>query len=110
MSKERLQKDVTGHYNSFQDLAKDFGLAPATHRTKDTEKLKSQRDKIAGKCKVCGETLTHISDTNVFACTNEKCKGVKISKVNRDGETKVSFIPVVKVVEGVGSKIVENIF
>lgn len=110
MSQERLSKNVTAHYSSFEETAKAFGLKPATYRTSDLEKLKFQRDKMAGKCKVCGEILTHVSDTNVFACANDKCKGVKIQKVNKDGETKVSYIPVTKVVEGIGSKIIENIF
>lgn len=110
MSKERLQKDVTGHYNSFEELAKDFGLEPPTHRTKDVQKLNSQRDKLAGKCKVCGSTLEHISDTNVFVCANEKCKGVKYTKVNKEGEEKVFFAPVIKTMDGLGSKIVEKLF
>ena len=110
MSKIRLQKDVTGHYSSFEDLAKDFGLAPATRRTKDAEKLKSQRDKLAGKCKVCGSVLEHVSSTNVFVCKNEKCKGIKISRTDRDGEDKSIYVPVVKIMDGLGSKIVENLF
>lgn len=97
-------------YYSFQELAKDFGCKPVKRRTNDMDKLKSQQEKFAGRCKVCGNVLTYHQGTNVLTCTNPECKGIKMTSKNDDGTERTWFIPVTRMVDETGMEIAINLF
>lgn len=81
-------------YYSFEDVAiNEFGMKPSKKITNDKERLKKQQEKYLGACPYCKEPCTYIEGTNVIACTNEKCKGKKITF--EDGT--VIYEPFVKV-------------
>ena len=109
-NKLRLSKDTTAQYNSFEEAAKAFGCRPVKRKTDNAEKLQKQQEKFVGKCKVCGENLTYIYGTNVLACTNEKCKGIKMTSKNEDDTEKVWYIPVTRMVDEAGMEIAMNLF
>lgn len=106
----RLSKNTTAHYSSFEEVAKAFGCKPLKKRTDDAEKLKNQQEKFVGKCRVCGQNLTYIDGTNVLACTNTSCKGIKRTYKNEDGTENVRYIPVTRIVDEVGMEIAMNLF
>ena len=111
MKEFRLAKGVTEHYTSLEALREGFGLAPVVRRTKDENKLKSQKEKFLGTCKVCKQPLVKISDANVLCCQNPECKGIKMtSKNEEDGSEKVWYIPVTRVLDDKGSHIAHNLF
>lgn len=110
MSAFRMAKGVTERYTSLEDLRKGFGLKPVRKKTTDANKLKDQQERFVGKCKVCGEKLTWVEGTNVLACKNENCKGIRMSSINEDGEEKVWYIPVVRRLDEDGLRIAERLF
>jgi len=96
MKNYRLSKDVTGYYTSFEELAtKEFGCKPykKLKRTNDEEKLKKQREAFCSnhRCKACGEPLAYVTD-HWMTCVNEKCKGIKVEKTDKDGNKIASYI------------------
>lgn len=109
-NKFRLSKDTTARYSSFEEVAKAFGCKPVKKRTDDTDKLKKQQEKFVGKCRVCGQNLTYLSDTNALACTNPECKGIKMTAKNEDGTDKIWYIPVTRTVDDTGMEIAMNLF
>lgn len=108
--KLRLSKDTTACYHSFEEAAKAWGCRPVKKKTDDAEKLQKQQEKFVGKCKVCGQDLTYIYGTNVLACTNEACKGIKMIGKNEDGSERVYYVPVIRTVDETGMEIALNIF
>lgn len=109
-NKLRLSKGTTAQYNSFEEAAKAFGCRPVKKKTDDANKLAKQQERFVGKCKVCGENLTYIHGTNVLACTNEKCKGIKMTSKNEDGTENVWHVPVTRMVDDLGMEIAMNLF
>ena len=109
-NKLRLAKDITAQYSSFEEVAKAWGCKPVKKRTDDEEKLKKQQEKFVGKCKVCGQDLTYIYGTNVLACTNESCKGIKMTSKNEDGTENTWYVPVTRTVDSKGMDIAINLF
>lgn len=111
MKELRLGKGYTAQYSSFEELAKAYGCKPVTKRTKDLNKLNKQREAFLSKhkCRGCGEFMTYFPDSNVMTCTNEKCKGIKIKKVDSEGNTTVSYIPSYHLLDDVGEEVAKNI-
>jgi ssDNA-binding Zn-finger/Zn-ribbon topoisomerase 1 len=85
MKKKKIVAD--GTFNSFQELAIACGFPPVTKRTKNQEKLTSQREKFnkMHMCKACGQPMVYVSGTNVMVCKNPDCKGIKKSTVDDEG-------------------------
>lgn len=110
MREFRKSKDVAERYTSLEDLRAGFGLKPVKKRTNDENKLKLQKEKFVGKCKTCGENLSWIEGSNVLACKNEKCKGIKMTSQNEDGTEKVWYIPVFRRLDEEGMCIAERLF
>lgn len=112
MREFRKAKDVTEHYTSLEELRKSFGLKQVKKRTDDQEKLKAQRDKFVGVCRVCKNPLVWIEGTNILACKNPECKGVKMTSKSEeeDGTEKVWYIPVTRVLDTEGMEIAERLF
>lgn len=109
-NKLRLSKDTTAHYSSFEEVAKAWGCKPVKKKTNNTDKLQKQQEKFVGKCKVCGQNLTYLSNTNALACTNAECKGIKMTAKNEDGTDRVWFVPVTRTVDDKGMEIAINLF
>lgn len=102
----RLSKDATGHFTSLESLREHFGLKPLKHKTADDDKLKKQQEQFLGKCKVCGEPLSYIKNTNILACTNPQCKGITV-KGKSDSDVK---IPVMRLLNEKGGEIAYSLF
>lgn len=110
MKQLRNDKETTARYSSFTECAKAFGCRPVKRRTDNAEKLAKQREKFVGKCKVCGENLTYINGTNVLACTNPKCTGIKMTAKNDDGSERIWYVPVTRTVDDHGMDVAMNLF
>lgn len=102
----RPSKGETAHYTSLEQLREDFHLPKISKKSKNKEKVAKQQEQLLGKCKVCGNPLSYIYGTNVLACTNEECKGKKITA--KSGEE--FYVPVVKILDNKGTDIAINLF
>lgn len=110
MKEFRNTKGWTEHYSSLEELRAAFGKDPVKKRTDDVEKLKAQQEKFAGTCKVCKQPLSYISGSNILACKNELCKGIKMTAKNEDGTDRIWYIPVYRMLNEKGSQIAESLF
>lgn len=110
MKNFRKSKDTTEMYTSFAELAKAFGLEPVKKQTNDKEKLKIQREKFLRDCPVCKNKLSYIYGTNICACKNIECKGIKKTSTNPDDTENVWYIPVVRILDEKGMEIAMNLF
>lgn len=111
MKNYRLAKDVTARYTSLEELRKAWGKEPVTKRTKDEKKLQGQRDRFYRKhvCKNCGRPLTLIKDTNIMTCTNPSCLGVKVERLDKEGNKVISYYPSFDMLNETGAEIANNI-
>ena len=110
MKEFRKGKNCTEHYTSFEEAAAAWNCKPVIKRTKNEEKLKAQREKFLGTCKVCKSPLSIISGTNVLACQNENCKGIPMKGTNEDGSEKIWYVPVSRTLDEKGFQISLNLF
>lgn len=110
MKEFRKGKNCTEHYTSFDELREGFKLPPIKKRTSDAEKLKVQQEKFLGTCKVCKSQLSLIKGTNVLACQNPNCSGVKMTSTDEEGNEKVWYIPVSRMLNSKGLEIGLNLF
>ena len=110
MREFRKSKDCTEHYTSLEELRTNFGLAPNSRKTKDANKLKAQREKFLGTCKICKQPLSWVENTNVCACKNPSCNGIKMISKNEDGTERAWFIPIIKMLDETGMQIAMNLF
>ena len=94
MNSFRIGSNTTEHYTSFKEMAQAWGCKPCEEakRTNNEEKLKKQRDVFCAshRCKVCGEPMKYVTD-HWMTCVNEKCKGLKNEKTDKDGNKTVSY-------------------
>ena len=98
------------HYHSFPELVKAMGQK---ERKKDKEKLDSQREKFGARhtCRGCGQPMTWIPGTNQMVCKNPECKGIKITKTDKEtGETRVFYEVSHSTLDDLGTKIATDIF
>lgn len=110
MKEFRKAKGVTERYTSLEELRKGFSLPPIKKRTNDAAKLKVQQEKFVGTCRVCKKPLTWIEGTNICACQNPDCKGIKMTGTDEEGNEKVWYIPVTRILNGQGMEIAERLF
>ena len=110
MKEFRKGKGVTEHYASLAELREGFGLKPIRKKTNDEDKLRAQQEKFVGTCRACKKPLTWIEGTNICACQNPECKGIKMTSTNDDGTEKVWFIPVTRILNEQGMEIAERLF
>ena len=111
MKSFRMGRNTTEHYTSFQDAAQAFGCKPVTRKTKDENKLKAQQEKFCAKhkCKACGQPMSWIGGS-MMACTNEKCKGIKVERDGADGQKIISYVVSYDLLYDLGAEIATNIF
>lgn len=111
MNDFRLSKGVTEHYTSLEDLRAGFGLKPVSKQTKDKEKLQKQRENFCKwhRCKACGEPMTYIGGS-VMTCTNDKCKGIKHERKDKEGNSVVTYSVPYELLDEHFSEVASNIF
>ena len=51
-----------------------------------------------------------IKNTNVLACKNPECRGIKMTSTNEDGSERTWYIPVTRMIDNRGMQIAENLF
>lgn len=111
MKAQRLPKGFAKQYNSFEELAKDWGIKIKRKQTKDKEKLERQRNDFCSKhiCSACKQPMTWIGG-NIMFCQNPQCKGIEHKQVTDSGETRVWYSPSFDLLDNKGSEIAKNIF
>ena len=89
MKEFRMDRNTKEHYYSFQEAAHAWGCKT---KTKDENKIKEMQDKFCAKyrCSVCGEPMGYIGGT-IMTCVNDKCKGVKVEREDKEGNKTVSY-------------------
>ena len=98
---------------SFDELRQEFGLKPIKYQTSDPKKLAQQRKRWTEKhvCPGCNQEMKFMNDTNVFTCSNPRCKGVKRERVNEEtGEKEVYYVKSYHLLDDDSSRIANNIF
>ena len=111
MREFRNGKNCTEHYSSLEELRVGWGLKPIEKKRPNDEKvLQEKREKFLGTCKVCKQTLSMIKSTNVLACKNPECRGIKMTSTNEDGSERTWYIPVTRMIDNRGMQIAENLF
>ena len=111
MREFRMGRNTTEHYSSFEEAAKAWGCKPVKKRTDDEKKLLEQQWKFCAKhkCKACGQPMSYIGG-NQMACTNDKCKGIKIEREDKEGNKIVSYVVSYELLDGKGAEIGNIIF
>ena len=112
MKSFRMDRNTTEHYTSFTELAAAFGCRPVNKKTKDVKKLEKQREVFCGKhrCKACGQPMTWVEGTSTMVCSNDKCKGIKHTRTDADGNEIVTYLPSYDLLDELGTDIAYNIF
>lgn len=112
MSEFVLGKNVTGHWTSFTDLAKDFGCKPVTMKSNNKSKLESQQKKFANRhiCKACGRPMTYLNGSNIMVCQNPQCLGIKVEKTDSTGNTTVTYLTSYDLLDEKGAEIANKIY
>ena len=111
MKKFRLSKGVTEHYTSLEEMRKAYGCKPVIKQTKDKEKLKMQRENFCKwhRCKACGEPMTYLGGS-MMTCANEKCKGIKNEKKDKDGNVIITYSVSYEILDDKYEEMAKNIF
>ena len=112
MKNYRMGKDTKECYFSLEEMREAWGFAPVTKKTKNEKKLKEQQEKFGKKhrCKACGEPMSFINGSNTMACTNEKCRGIKVVKKDKEGNEIITYEPSFDILDEVGATIAQTIF
>lgn len=112
MNNYRLGGGFTEHYSSFEELAKAYGIPPVKKKTSDKDKLKKQQEKFCErhKCRGCGQPMEFLHGSNTMICKNPSCKGIKIERLDAEGNTFVSYLPSYDILDSKGADIANNIF
>lgn len=105
-------KNVTGSFNSFQELAAAAGCKPVKKKANDEKKLKTRRENFAKHhiCRACGMPMTYQPETNIMTCTNPDCKGIKFTRIDKDGNELVYYEPSFDILSDKGASIANSIF
>ncbi len=108
----RLGRNETAHYSSFIEVAKAFGCRPVIKKTNDEKKLAKQKEVFCGKhrCRSCGEPMSWVDGTSTMVCSNEKCRGIKQTRTDVDGNEIVAYLPSYDLLDDLGTEIANNIF
>lgn len=111
MTNYRLSKGTTEHYTSLEELRAAWGKEPFVKRTKDENKLKTQRENFAKKhlCSACKQPMQYIGG-NVMTCTNPNCKGIKVERTDKEGNTIITYETSYDLLKPLGAEIASNIF
>lgn len=112
MREFRMGRNTTEYYTSFEELAKAFGCRPANKKTKDEKKLADQQNKFRArhKCKACGNPMVWVEGTSTMVCANDKCRGIKHTRTDKEGNEIVTYLPSYDLLDELGSEIAYNLF
>lgn len=111
MREFRKANGVTEHYTSLEALRAAWNCKPIVKRTKDEERLQKQRENFCKRhiCKGCGKPMSYIGGTTM-TCTNEKCKGVREERTDKEGNVIVTYSVSYSLLDDKGAEIASNIF
>lgn len=112
MGEFRLGRNTTEHYSSLEEMRSAWGLRPVNKKTSDEKKLTEQQSVFCSKhkCKACGKPMVFISNSNAMVCLNEKCKGSKNIRIDKEGNEIVTYTPSYDLLDDLGSEIAINLF
>ena len=83
--KNIMNQDVSTYtVPAFQNLRKEFGLKPLEKRTPKESHVKAFSNRHT--CPTCKQAMNWIAGTNVCACTNPGCLGIKRTRKNKEDE------------------------
>lgn len=108
----RLSKDTIARFTSMEELRKAWQLNPLTTKKPNNAKRlkKVQEDfKSHHKCKACGSPMEWITGS-VMTCTNPQCKGIKVERVDDDGNKIISYITSYNLLSDHYAEIAETLF
>lgn len=107
----RLGRNTTEHYTSLTEAAAAFGCRPVVKKTKDEEKLKKQQNDFGARhlCKACSQPMTFIGG-NQMCCANPECKGIKLERKDKDGNSVITYLTSYELLDEKGSEIAQNIY
>lgn len=103
------KRDVK-QYSSFAEAAKDFGCKPARKRTKNEQKLNSQRERFYKRhlCSACGQPMRWVNGTNVMCCSNPDCNGIPVTVDAEEGAA-TKYLNSFDILDTIGADIANNI-
>jgi hypothetical protein len=80
-------------------------------KTDDEKKLAEQKERfcLKHKCKACGQPMSYIGG-NQMTCTNDKCKGIKVEREDKEGNKIVSYVVSYELLDNKGAEIGNIIF
>lgn len=112
MSEFRMDNNTKEYYTSFVELAAAWKCKPVNRQTKDKKKLESQREKFCNRhlCKACKYPMTLMLDTNTMYCSNDKCKGIPMERIDKEGNKIITYKPSFELLDDLGAEIGNNIF
>ena len=112
MREFRLGRNTTEHYSSLEEMRSAWGLKLVDKKTLDDKKLVSQQNSFCEKhrCRACGKPMIFVGNSNAMICSNEKCKGLKQTKVDKDGNEIISYALSYSLLDELGSNIANTIF
>ena len=108
----RLGRNTTEHYSSFEECAKAWNCRPVKKKTDDEKKLAKQQEKFANshRCKACGNPMGWVEGTSTMVCANEKCRGIKQVRTDKEGNEIVTYLPSYDLLDNKGFEICNNLF
>lgn len=112
MREFRMGRNTTEHYSSFEEAARAWKCRPVNKKTKDMKKLASQQEKFVNshRCKACGNPMRWVDGTSTMVCSNDKCKGIKHTRTDADGNEIVTYTPSYDLLDEKATEICNNIF
>ena len=111
MRNYRMGVNTKEHYTSFKEMGAAWGCKPVTKKTEDAEKLKNQQEKFCARhrCSACGEPMAWV-DGHWMTCVNEKCKGIKVEREDKEGNKIISYVVSCEKLDDLGAEIAAVIF
>jgi ribosome-binding ATPase YchF (GTP1/OBG family) len=112
MREFRMSKTTKEHYSSFEEMRHAWGLKPVVMKTKDENKLESQKQTFVNKhrCRACGKPMVFVGNSNTMVCSNENCKGIKHTRTDSEGNEIVTYAPSYDLLDALGMEIGNNLF
>ena len=113
MREFRMDRNTKEYYTSFEEMGAAWGCRQFKKQTKDKQKLEKQREAFVNKhlCPACKKPMNFLYGSNILACVNETCKGIKHEVKNEEtGETKTWYTTAFDLLDERGSEIASNIF
>lgn len=108
----RLSKDTIARFTSMDELREAWQLKPlSSKKPNNAKRLKKVQDdfKSHHKCKACGKPMEWLGG-NMMTCTNPNCRGIKIEKIDQEGNKYIEYITSYNLLNTHYSEIAETLF